>query len=91
MTDRPREIFSRIAGRYDLLNKVLSFGKEQEWRRRGVVHLPEGRVLDLGSGTGAAAPVFGGRQVVAVDPVSQMLALSPISRRRSRSRPSRRP
>lgn len=81
MTDRPREIFSRIAGRYDLLNKVLSFGKEQEWRRRGVVHLPQGRVLDLGSGTGAAAPVFGGRQVVAVDPVSQMLALSPISRR----------
>lgn len=81
MTDRPRAIFSRIAGRYDFLNKVLAFGQEQEWRRRGVVHLPEGLVLDLGSGTGAATPVFEGRQVVALDPVVQMLALSPIESR----------
>ena len=81
MRDRPREIFSRIAGRYDFLNRVLSFGREQEWRRRGVIHLPEGRVLDLGSGTGAALPVFGDREVVALDPVSQMLELSPIDKR----------
>lgn len=81
MSDRPREIFSRIARRYDLLNRVLSFGREQEWRRRGVVHLPEGRVLDLGSGTGAASPVFGDREVVALDPVSEMLELSPIYER----------
>ena len=81
MSDRPREIFSRIAGRYDFLNRVLSFGREQEWRRRGVIHLPEGRVLDLGSGTGAASPVFGDREVVALDPVSQMLELNPIDER----------
>jgi demethylmenaquinone methyltransferase/2-methoxy-6-polyprenyl-1,4-benzoquinol methylase len=78
MSDRPREVFSRIAGRYDFLNRVLSFGQEQKWRERGVVHLPEGRVLDLGSGTGAAAAVFGEREIVALDPVSEMLALSPI-------------
>ena len=49
---------------------------------RRYLALPEGgRLLDLGSGTGAASPVFGDRQVVALDPVSQMLALSPIDHR----------
>lgn len=69
-------IFARIARRYDLLNRILSFGQEQRWRRRGIAHLPPGRVLDLGSGTGAAAPAFGDRRVVALDPVREMLALS---------------
>jgi len=74
----PDRIFARIARRYDLLNRVLSVGREQDWRRRGAEHLPPGRVLDLGSGTGAALPVFEGREVVALDPVREMLALSPI-------------
>jgi demethylmenaquinone methyltransferase/2-methoxy-6-polyprenyl-1,4-benzoquinol methylase len=74
-------IFARIARRYDLLNRILSFGREQAWRARGADHLPEGTLLDLGSGTGAALPVFGRRTVVAVDPVPQMLSLSPIERR----------
>jgi demethylmenaquinone methyltransferase/2-methoxy-6-polyprenyl-1,4-benzoquinol methylase len=77
-SDRPRRVFARIARRYDLLNRVLSFGREQAWRRRGIAHLPSGRILDLGSGTGAAARVMDGRQVVALDPVPQMLELSPI-------------
>lgn len=74
MTD---EFFSRIARRYDFLNRVLSFGREQAWRRSGARHLPDGRVLDLGAGTGAAMPVFGERSVVAVDPAPGMLALNP--------------
>lgn len=73
--------FSRIAARYDRLNRVLSLGQEQQWRRRGLSHLPQGRILDLGSGTGAAAPVFGNREVVALDPEMRMLELSPIDRR----------
>lgn len=73
-----REIFARIARRYDLINKILSFGREQSWRRRGIAQLPAGSVLDLGSGTGAAAPAFGDRQVVALDPVAEMLAMNPI-------------
>ncbi len=76
-----REVFSRIARRYDVLNQVLSLGQHQRWRRRGAEHLPPGRVLDLGSGTGTALPVFGERRVVALDPVPQMLALSPIAAR----------
>lgn len=75
------ELFDRIARRYDVVNRLISFGQEQEWRRRGVEYLPDGRVLDLGSGTGAAAPVFGDRQVIALDPAPEMIARSPIKQR----------
>ena len=78
MSRESDRIFARIAARYDLLNRILSFGQEQNWRRRGIAFLPEGRVLDLGSGTGAAAPVLAEFDVVALDPVREMLALSPI-------------
>ena len=74
-------IFAKIAARYDLLNTVMSFGQEQHWRRRGAAQLPPGRVLDLGAGTGAALPVLEGREVFALDPVPQMLALNPTGPR----------
>jgi demethylmenaquinone methyltransferase/2-methoxy-6-polyprenyl-1,4-benzoquinol methylase len=74
-----QEVFSGIARRYDTLNRILSLGKEQAWRRSGIDRLPPGRLLDLGSGTGAALPVFGTRQIVALDPVPEMLALNPAS------------
>ena len=77
----PDEIFDKIARRYDFLNRVLAAGQEQAWRRRGAAYLPQGKVLDLGSGTGAAAPVLAGREVVALDPEPNMLALSPIEER----------
>jgi demethylmenaquinone methyltransferase / 2-methoxy-6-polyprenyl-1,4-benzoquinol methylase len=77
----PQAIFTRIATRYDRINRILSFGQDQDWRRRGVEHLPQGRIVDLGSGTGAAAPVFGNRSVVGLDPVREMLALSPLEMR----------
>jgi demethylmenaquinone methyltransferase / 2-methoxy-6-polyprenyl-1,4-benzoquinol methylase len=81
VTERNRQIFSRIARRYDFCNRVLSVGQEQNWRQSGADALPPGRVLDLGSGTGAGLPVLGGRIVVALDPVAPMLALSPIASR----------
>ena len=74
-----QEVFSGIARRYDTLNRVLSLGQEQAWRRQGADRLPDGRLLDLGAGTGAALPVFGDRQVVALDPVPEMLAFNPAS------------
>lgn len=49
-----RELFGNISGTYDLLNRVLSFGADQRWRKRGVRLLPHGkglRVLDLAAGT----------------------------------------
>jgi demethylmenaquinone methyltransferase / 2-methoxy-6-polyprenyl-1,4-benzoquinol methylase len=50
-----RSLFDTIAGRYDLVNRVMTFGMDVGWRRRAVreLRLP-GRalVLDLACGTG---------------------------------------
>ncbi len=70
------EVFSDIAGRYDRLNTILSLGRDQAWRQTAVDRLAEGRILDLGAGTGAANDIFGSRQVVALDPAPEMLALN---------------
>lgn len=78
---RSREVFSRIARRYDAVNRVLSLGRDGAWRRAAIAHLPPGRVLDLGAGTGAANREFGSRRVVALDPSAPMLALNPQRRR----------
>jgi len=67
-------VFSDIAGKYDRINRILSLGQDQNWRRRVIGKLPPGRVLDLGGGTGAANEVFGGREVVALDPSPAMLS-----------------
>ena len=69
-------VFAPIAHRYDRINTILSLGQDQKWRRSAVERLPQGRLLDLGAGTGAANPVFGGRQVVALDPSTEMLGLN---------------
>jgi len=50
-----RSLFDTIAGRYDLVNRVMTFGLDVGWRRKAVrsLRLP-GRslVLDLACGTG---------------------------------------
>ena len=50
-----RQMFDRIADRYDLVNRVMTFGLDVGWRRRAVreLHLPGGSlVADLACGTG---------------------------------------
>lgn len=79
MSEVSDPVFARIASRYDLINRILSLGRERSWRRRGVEMLPDGSVLDLGCGTGDTD--FEGRRVVGLDPVTEMLALSPVSER----------
>ena len=69
-------VFADIAGKYDRINKILSLGRDQAWRHTVVDRLPQGRILDLGAGTGAANPIFAGREVVALDPAPEMLALN---------------
>ena len=50
-----RTLFDTISPRYDLVNRVMTFGMDIGWRRRAVreLRLPPGsRVLDLACGTG---------------------------------------
>jgi demethylmenaquinone methyltransferase/2-methoxy-6-polyprenyl-1,4-benzoquinol methylase len=52
--DYVREMFSRIAPRYDLLNRLMTFGRDQSWRRLTVQRAaiqPGARVLDIATGT----------------------------------------
>jgi len=74
------QVFSEIAARYDRINRILSLGQDQNWRRRAISYLPSGPRLDLGGGTGAASPVLG-PGVVALDPAPEMLALNPSALR----------
>ena len=50
-----RSLFDRIGTRYDLVNRVMTFGMDVGWRRRAIreLHLlPGSRVFDLACGTG---------------------------------------
>jgi len=72
-------MFDAIAPRYDLLNRVLTFGLDIGWRRRTVrsLGLPAGaRVLDLACGTGDLCRVLvaAGYRAVGVDRSAGMLA-----------------
>ncbi len=75
-------MFARIAGRYDLLNRVLSAGIDQRWRRRTVRRAeallgPLGgkRALDAACGTGDLSLLLAeaGARVAAVDFTPEML------------------
>lgn len=75
-------MFDRIARRYDLLNRLLSFGIDQRWRRETVRALelqPGARVLDHATGTADLALRIAGAapqvEVVGRDPSAEMLAL----------------
>ena len=77
-----RRMFNRIAGRYNLLNRVLTFGLDILWRRRAIAELaPQGghEYLDVGCGPGEMsielcrqAP---GARVSGVDPSLEMLTM----------------
>jgi demethylmenaquinone methyltransferase/2-methoxy-6-polyprenyl-1,4-benzoquinol methylase len=56
-------MFGRIAGRYDLLNHLLSFNLDKRWRARLVKRValaPDARALDLCCGTGDVLLALGG-------------------------------
>lgn len=73
-------MFDRIAARYDLMNRLMTGGRDQAWRRL-VAELaalpPGGRVLDMATGTGDIALTLIQRYpragVVGVDFSTEML------------------
>ena len=74
-----RKMFNAIAPRYDLLNRVLSGGIDQQWRRRVIrmllIEEPD-RVLDVATGTADLAIMAarkGVEHVVGVDISEDML------------------
>ena len=63
--DYVQDMFARIAGRYDTMNRLMTFGQDVRWRRYviGQANLPlDGRLLDIATGTGDIADE-GRRQV----------------------------
>jgi demethylmenaquinone methyltransferase/2-methoxy-6-polyprenyl-1,4-benzoquinol methylase len=81
---RVREMFGRIAPRYDLLNHLLSVDTDKLWRRRvarkftAMLQDPNGRVLDLCCGTGDLAFAFRkqaprGAEIIGSDFAPEML------------------
>lgn len=76
------EFFDAIAARYDLVNRVMSFGIDRGWRTRTVRALalePGMRVLDLATGTADLAIETARRhrdvEVVGIDPSAKMLGV----------------
>ena len=60
-SDRVRQMFGEIAGRYDLLNHLLSLGIDRSWRRRTVKLVPpvdDMPILDVCCGTADLALAY---------------------------------
>jgi demethylmenaquinone methyltransferase/2-methoxy-6-polyprenyl-1,4-benzoquinol methylase len=86
---RVQEMFGEIAARYDFLNRMLSFGIDQRWRRRTVKLVPpegDAPILDVCTGTADLALAYwrssrGKTPIVGTDFCQPMLE---IARRKCR-------
>jgi demethylmenaquinone methyltransferase/2-methoxy-6-polyprenyl-1,4-benzoquinol methylase len=92
-TNNPRDrtvqrMFDRIAWRYDLLNRVISFRLDARWRKKAVSAVVKNgheRIVDLGTGTGdltftAAKSLEGAGKVIGLDFSFKMLELARAKR-----------
>src|SRR6266480_3308404 len=88
---RIASMFDAIAGRYDLLNHLLSAGIDRRWRRRAIRSLKltgTEHVLDLCTGTGdlavaAATARPGAASIVGIDFAGAMLRVGRAKLRRA--------
>ena len=89
---RVREMFATIAGRYDLLNHLLSGNIDKRWRRLvaktffATLSNSEARILDVACGTGDLSLTLfesGQARIVGVDFCRPMLAIAKSKASRS--------
>jgi len=80
--DQQRDLFTRIAQQYDLINHLMTGWQDKRWRRTAVKQLqlpPSGRLLDIGSGNGQiiqeAARQYPDCQCVAADLTPAMMII----------------
>ncbi len=85
-TERIQKIFDAIARRYDLLNRLMSFGIDKRWRKRLVQELaqyaPE-KILDIAVGTAdlsldMAKGISSLKDIIGVDISTQMLEVGRV-------------
>jgi demethylmenaquinone methyltransferase/2-methoxy-6-polyprenyl-1,4-benzoquinol methylase len=77
-----QDMFGRIAPRYDLMNRLMTFGQDLRWRRyvlRQAALPPDGWLLDIATGTGdiafEARRQMPGLHIVAADFTLPMMAV----------------
>ena len=76
------EMFNRIAGKYDFLNRFLSAGIDQSWRKKAIRILGKGDpkfILDVAAGTAdmsiMACKLLKPEKIIGIDISDQMLEL----------------
>lgn len=85
-----QSMFDRIAERYDLINRIISFRLDTHWRNRAirsVLNVEQPQIVDLGTGTGDlafnAVKIAGPKaRVVCLDLSMQMLRIAQRKRAR---------
>ncbi|HEV3268703.1 MAG TPA: ubiquinone/menaquinone biosynthesis methyltransferase [Acidimicrobiales bacterium] len=95
-TAQVRSMFDAIASRYELVNKLMTFGLDRRWRQRAVSDLrlaPRSLVLDVAAGTGDFARELHhqGQRAVATDLSYNMLATAKLVRERVQADASKLP
>lgn len=80
---RIRALFQSIAGRYDLMNDLLSGFMHRAWKKRfvgDIVTKTDGMIVDIAGGTGDIAELlaarFSDRDIMILDPSTEMLSVA---------------
>ncbi|MCI0786238.1 MAG: class I SAM-dependent methyltransferase, partial [Chloroflexi bacterium] len=83
------DMFARIAGRYDLMNTLITGGLHHRWKRKAArltAHGLTGDALDVATGTGDLALALAGcpgvTQAIGVDVLPPMVALAEAKARK---------